>query len=43
MYDRCIYDPFDQCFHNCRHCPQYQPREEQEEIYSDDMESEAYD
>ena len=22
MPDRCIKDPFDQCFHNCEGCPQ---------------------
>lgn len=23
--DSCIYDRLDQCFHNCRDCPQYEP------------------
>lgn len=42
MYDKCIYDPFDQCFHECENCPQYRPDDE-EEYYPYDTESEAYD
>ena len=22
MYDKCMKDPFDQCFHDCPNCPQ---------------------
>ena len=27
--DRCIYDPYDQCTHECEDCPQYIEKEEE--------------
>lgn len=29
--DKCILDPYDQCFHDCKDCPQYIPEKEDEE------------
>lgn len=29
--DKCIKDPFDQCFHDCPGCPQYITEKEDEE------------
>lgn len=26
--DKCILDPYDQCFHDCKDCPQYIPEKE---------------
>jgi hypothetical protein len=29
--DKCIKDPFDQCFHDCEGCPQYIEKEEEDD------------
>jgi hypothetical protein len=29
--DKCIKDPYDECTHECKDCPQYIPEKEDEE------------
>lgn len=36
MFDRCMRDPFDQCFHNCEGCSQYIPYDDSEEDEEED-------
>ena len=43
MTDSCMYDPFEQCFHDCKNCVQYGLKsgvylDENDRIYDDDDE-----
>ena len=32
IMDKCVKDPFDQCFHECEGCPQYIPKDDEERM-----------
>lgn len=40
--DSCMYDPFDQCFHNCPKCPQKDKHESDEDYQRDYEREEKY-
>lgn len=40
--DSCMYDPFDQCFHNCPKCPQKDKHESDEDYQRDYGREEKY-
>lgn len=35
MIDKCIKDPFDQCFHDCKGCPQSDKKESDIDYFRD--------
>ena len=37
MIDTCIYDPYDQCCHECPNCPRYEPTDEPDIDFIRDM------
>ncbi|MGN1119411.1 MAG: hypothetical protein ACI4Q4_03565 [Oscillospiraceae bacterium] len=44
MIDKCIYDSYEQCFHECEDCPQYRGSDEDDGgFYPYDTLEEAYD